>query len=140
MKRISSEPVSPLSIYMISLVPYTRMRTRKVGGGNARSGDSRHGTRTLTEICQSQSDCSIRGIEFLSVDSYILGVTLTSRPTRRLSRRYCLQQATKGFVERHDVCVGLPTGGWLLVTVLLPASSFLFKSTLSNAVHLNVYA
>ena len=71
------------------------------------------GTPARDEI---QSDCSIRGIEFPVVN---------------------IQRAAKGFVERYDVCVGLPTGGRLLVTVLLPASSFLLKNTVpvSNAVH-----
>ena len=87
------------------------------------------GFSDTTEICQSQSDCSIREIEFLTVNSYFLGI-ITSRPTRKLNRQYChlcLRQAMKGFVERHDVFVGLPTGSLLLVTVLLPTSSFLYR-------------
>ena len=91
-----------------------------MGGGNAR----KNSFGTLTEICQSQSDCSIRGIDFPAVNSYILGVT-TSRPPRKLYttvKALRLQRAAKGFVERHDVFMGLPTGDLLLVTVLLPAN------------------
>ena len=53
-------------------VPFqgTRMCTEKGGGGEEgkiRSGKTCQVFATLTEICQSQLDCSIRTIEFFKV-------------------------------------------------------------------------
>ena len=59
---------------------------------------------------------SIRGIEFLAVNSYILGVNRkTDEKANRPYSRLRVRRAAKGLVERHDVFVGLPTGGRLLV-------------------------
>ena len=107
--------------------PYTRMRTRKVGGGNARKNSLGTPARFLGREQKSVRANQIAA--FAGLNSSQSVVTFLGSPVE-LSRQYChlrLQRAAKGFVERHDVCVGMPTGGRLLVTVLLPAFSFLFK-------------